>query len=470
MARNTSSGVSWHGDKRGNIARSLAILGAVFISSCSSDSDDLMTVGQDGNLSMNTPRFLLESRRIDRTAIRPEVTINGNQTVTMQRSADGNGWSGTIQVLPDQSYTIRIVWIERLDAGEAGNNPEARDLALAVREQVVQVGSDGASQTFGGLAEGNYDTNILDEDQDGISNLNEREQGTDPFTPIPPGPGDNPGDSETPGETPDPNEPTDPSAPPGSDKPDTEDPAMSDSIDVAIPRIAAADAPLIDGLNVMVDTQGQFAGEWASAVQVDHGGSLLGINNLMIDVNADAEDGTVGRRWAAVHDGEYLYIMVTVDDNGIRYRDSNGSIWEDDALELFIDVDNSKSESYDDNDYQVLFPLATSEDPEVGVTSGEIIGMNSAWGLELDFATGPGQGPASGSSASPQQDVYELRIRLGSIGLETGKPFGLELQIDDDDDGGGRDAKWGWAHPSRGDVDVDNTYLNPSYMGTAMLE
>ena len=56
------------------------------------------------------------------------------------------------------------------------------------------------------------------------------------------------------------------------------------------------------------------------------------------------------------------------------------------------------------------------------------------------------------------------------MGIAVNQPFGLELQINDDDDGELRDSKWGWHHPPRVGVDVDETFLNPSIMGTARLD
>ena len=52
----------------------------------------------------------------------------------------------------------------------------------------------------------------------------------------------------------------------------------------------------------------------------------------------------------------------------------------------------------------------------------------------------------------------------------TGRPFGFELQVNDDDDGGPREGKWGWAHPARVSEDVDRTFVNPSIMGVAVLD
>jgi hypothetical protein len=161
------------------------------------------------------------------------------------------------------------------------------------------------------------------------------------------------------------------------------------------------------------------------------------------------------------------------DDTGLRFSDSERT-WHDDSLELYIDGDNSKSPTYgDDDDIQVIIPLqrlnsASNNDSE----DGRFIfgaGSNSA-SINIDFATGIGVGPDGLRVSRWEQDVYEMRIAIDSAGIAVGRAFGLELQINDDDDGDERDGKWGWFHPSRTDENTDFTHLNPSIMGTVILQ
>ncbi|MBX2824040.1 MAG: CBM9 family sugar-binding protein, partial [Gammaproteobacteria bacterium] len=88
----------------------------------------------------------------------------------------------------------------------------------------------------------------------------------------------------------------------------------------------------------------------------------------------------------------------------------------------------------------------------------------------VEFSVGLGTGPLSFRNASTRQDVYEVRIPIADLGITIGQPFGIEMQLDDDDDGDTRDAKWGWFHRSRTVADSDETWKNPSLMGTAILE
>ena len=253
------------------------------------------------------------------------------------------------------------------------------------------------------------------------------------------------------------------------------DPVVTDEakkIDVLIPRIASADAPLLDGLGAVADSNGQLVGEWGAAVQTNVNGDPLLINHLMIDINANLPDLAPMRRWAAMHDDTYLYLLVLSDDVGRRYSDS-AQPWQDDSTELFIDGDNSKLTSWGDNDdFQIIIPLLQRDTSDSNNhTDGRFAfgGGSSAAPLNLQFVTGPGVGPDGLRIAKWEQDVYEIKIDIASAGITVGSVFGIELQINDDDDGDTRDSKWGWKHPSRDGEDTDNTFLDPSYMGTAVL-
>lgn len=439
------------------------LIGTV-LSACS-DTGSVTTLEARPSVSIGLPQVLLDSAMVNQSLIRPNVVLSNGATVSMQRGND-NTWSGTINVAPASQYIATVTWFENING---------RELPLARLEQSLEVGADGS--VVSSEASG-YSTDI-DNDSGGKTNLEERENGTDPFqspndddpaanlpndgsneNPVTPGVQDpTPVPNPTPGPTPVPN-PT----------PDPEPSPLPVAADVVIPRVAASAVPVIDGSNVIFDSAGNFSGEWAEAIQTDNSGAILYIDNLIIDTDAEAADGSAFRRWAALHDGTYLYVVVSVDDNGNRHRDS-ADLAQDDSLELFIDADNSKSSMYGADDFHRLFPVQLAGADKQSATSGDVAGPNSTSApLDVTFATGPGIGPRGIRRRPFEQDVYELRIELASAGINVDAAFGFELQVNDDDGGDDRESKWAWYLPSRTTIDVDGTVSNPSLMGTLVLE
>ncbi len=247
---------------------------------------------------------------------------------------------------------------------------------------------------------------------------------------------------------------------------------------VLVPRILPRQAPEIDGEDVLINGQNRLAGEWANAVQNDNAGEGLWIDRLMIDNPSNTEDPAVDgdqlHRWAAMHDGEYLYVVVLSDDMGLLSNDSD-EVWQDDGLELFIDGNNSRlTEWGDSDDFHFLIalqPQDTDSENDVSTYRVDLGPRPISSPFILNFSTGPDRGPDGIRNSRFEQDVYEIAIPIEDAGITIGQPFGFELQLDDDDNGNSRDSKWGWYHPSRQNgQDTDLTYLNPSVMGTLILE
>ena len=313
----------------------------------------------------------------------------------------------SFQVDRGETFTAVIRWFETL--------PGSTDLLLA-SYTIEQEVTDSISLPVVDSADYQTEGVIFDRDNDGFYNLEERRANSDPLD-----------GNSVPATTP----------------------------DVRIGAINPADAPVIDGLyDSIYDTGAQFS---------DVDGNLLDINHLMIDQGAVRSDLDTEFRWFAMHDNTYLYIFVLGENVAVAtpIRDSI-DIFQDDSIDIFIDADNSKGSAYDGvDDRHLLIPLIANPGGTARSNSTVFIaGPNSASLPEFDFAT---------CVCLSGQNTWEVRLPLAEFGLARDRPFGIEVQLNEDNDGGPRDAKWGWFHPSRRTVDVDNTFRIPSFMGTGVL-
>ena len=269
---------------------------------------------------------------------------------------------------------------------------------------------------------------LFDEDADSVNNLQELVNGTNPNDPL--------------------------------------------NIDVRVPQVIESDTPGINGDTGVV---------WADNRISDWRGAELSIDNLMIDRGATRPDGQTGFRWQAVHNGEVLSIIVFAEDaeGGTPVGDSN-VVESDDAINIFIDGDNSKLSSFDGvNDFHITIPLLMLTDGttdeivanQIDMTDGNLLNDGRIFFGPLSDRLRDNVRFVNGVPDTGQQ-IYELEIPLNVLDISFNQPFGFDIQIDDDVDGGDIEARYGWRHPSRepDGPDVNNTVNNPSFMGTLILE
>jgi len=175
---------------------------------------------------------------------------------------------------------------------------------------------------------------------------------------------------------------------------------------------------------------------WSEARQYKIG------NVIYSPISSDAD---FSASYKAMWDADNLYVMVGVTDESLK-NDSD-EFWLDDAVEVFIDADNSKSGSYGGNDYQFYFEWDQAN-PRMGETQhGRTDGV--------EFAVGRADGGYR----------VEIKFPWSTLGTKpsAGVKIGLDVHANDDDDGGDRDTKLTW----RGKE--DNAWQNPSVLGTAEL-
>ena len=170
----------------------------------------------------------------------------------------------------------------------------------------------------------------------------------------------------------------------------------------------------------------------------------LSLDNRIFSPPSSEED--LSADYQAMWDKDNLYVFVDVRDESLK-KDS-ADFYQDDAVEIFIDADNSKSGQYDNNDYQYYF-VWDRDNPAAGIYNrGDIqeavkyklVTNDTGYSLEVMFPWA-----TLGTQAHP------------------GAKIGLDVHVNDDDDGGDRDSKITWRDKS------DNAYQDPGVFGTAEL-
>jgi len=144
-------------------------------------------------------------------------------------------------------------------------------------------------------------------------------------------------------------------------------------------------------------------------------------------------------------DNDYVYFYAEVTDD-VKQNDSQNS-YEDDAIEIYFDINNDKATSYGANDVQYSF----------GWNDGTVVGAlpsgRSVAGIVY--------------TAVSTAEGYNVEGRIPWTTLQSsplvGQLIGIEFMINDDDNGGGRDGKLAW------NATTDDAWQNPSLFGTGIL-
>ncbi len=149
--------------------------------------------------------------------------------------------------------------------------------------------------------------------------------------------------------------------------------------------------------------------------------------------------------WQTSWDERHLYLRIAVRDDAFS-RDSRFS-WEDDSIEIFIDADASAQQRYDGyNDFHLLYRWRDKR---------LTLGMNS----QSIRAAHQSQHVSDGHY------VLDLSIPWAMMRVRprSGHRIGIDVHVNDDDDGQGREGKLTWFGK------VDDAYRNPSVLGELVL-
>jgi hypothetical protein len=212
---------------------------------------------------------------------------------------------------------------------------------------------------------------------------------------------------------------------------------ISEAVSSAYVMNRASSAPVVDGVLDAV---------WDGANQVTM--NQRGNGN---EFPASASDQFW--RFYGLYDDNNIYGFFQVWDNVVTNTATND--WERDAVEVYLDGDNSKATTFDGvNDHQFVIKHYFKDTPSAA-NLGHGVAYAFADVTEADTCLYPQSGY-----------TVEFSIPLDSCGIPAveGSPVGFELQSDDNDDGLVRKnvTKW-WL------VTGDNSWTTPSLWGTMML-
>jgi hypothetical protein len=178
-------------------------------------------------------------------------------------------------------------------------------------------------------------------------------------------------------------------------------------------------APLIDG---KVDT-------------IWHGVSAHPIDQIIVgDANSIENGLDFSASWKALWDSTRIYFLVDVNDADLLFDSPGSGTWpsmhHDDAVEVYLDANNSKDSTYATDDFQYGFRW---NDPG---TIGTGSGNTDTTGVEFVIA----------EKTDPTGYICEISVPWSTL-LTTpgvGDFVGVNVGVDDDDDGGNRDCQVTW--------------------------
>ncbi len=156
------------------------------------------------------------------------------------------------------------------------------------------------------------------------------------------------------------------------------------------------------------------------------------------------ETGSNGSYWLLWDNGA-LYVGVDVNDQNLNaIADNGGRLWEDDSLELMLDVGEQGGTTRDNNDFKFLVNVLNKQRTEQG-TSLSNIAFESAVVVK---------GTVNDNSDVDEGYEMEMRIPWAEMGIsapQAGDNWGLEIVLDDRDGAGVRYTA-AWSNSDGGDM------------------
>jgi aryl-phospho-beta-D-glucosidase BglC (GH1 family) len=171
--------------------------------------------------------------------------------------------------------------------------------------------------------------------------------------------------------------------------------------------------------------------------------SLANTNGGTVSSAAD-----LSANWKAMWDNTNIYILVTVTDDVKKNDSPVANSYDDDEVEIYIDMGNTNTATYGSNQFRYAFRWndATVYENQHNAITG------------VQFA-----------KTDPTSTSYVMEVKIPWSTLGSATPAinslqGFEVMVNDDDDNGTRDGKIAWS------ATTDNTWQTPSLMGTVILK
>jgi hypothetical protein len=147
----------------------------------------------------------------------------------------------------------------------------------------------------------------------------------------------------------------------------------------------------------------------------------------------------------ALWDNTYLYILGEINDQTLTNDSPNW--YDDDAVEVYMDINNDKPTAFAANDGQFTFGWNDGTTVGANPTGRTSTGVNYSMVAKTDGYVFEARIPWSALSANPALNQL----------------VGLDFMVNDDDNGSTRDKKISWTSAT------DNAYQDPSLFGVAKL-
>jgi len=217
--------------------------------------------------------------------------------------------------------------------------------------------------------------------------------------------------------------------------------SSSITVNVIEPIYSTTTAPTIDGV-------------------VDALWSNYPASNLNNIIQGTVSSSTyLSANWKASWDANNLYVLVTVkDDVLVNTNQPVATIYDDDGIELYIDMGNTKTTTYGTNQFKYSFRWndATIYELQNNAITGVKLGQTS-------------QGITAGCTTNCAAIGYTMEISIPwtTLGVTAapaiGSLEGFDVAVNDDDTGT-RNAKISW------NMTADNDYQDPADFGAVIME